>query len=328
MSRISVILPTYNRANLIGETLKALLNQSRLPDEIIVVDDGSTDNTAEVVHAVDPKIRLIRQENAGPAVARNRGLAEARGEFIQFFDSDDIPASNKLEVQLRALEASGADIAYCPWVKAHLMNGVAECEPFVIQQLPLPEKLRPLGAFVRGWVTVFQTCLFRRSLLERAGGIYDTRLMPTEDSEYLSRMLMANAKLVHTPETLVLYRLHESHQISGTALQNARLAKDWALYKQIVNERLQAETGLTSKFERAIWSAETTEAAKVISPEEAQASRSTRVALSLHRFQRRLLIKLLQRRMPLVYGDGPIQEFQRKLLLDLGYKISFRTARS
>lgn len=326
MSSISVIIPTYNRANLIGETLEALLRQSRLPDEIIVVDDGSTDNTAEVVHALDPTIRLIRQENAGPAVARNRGLAEASGEFIQFFDSDDIPALNKLEVQLRALEASGADIAYCPWVKAHLVNGVAECEPFVIQQRPLPEKLRPLGAFVRGWVTVFQTCLFRRSLLERAGRIYDTRLMPSEDSEYLFRMLMVNAKLVHTPETLVVYRLHRSGQISGTALPNTRLKKDWALYKQIVNERLRADTNLTSKFERAIWSAETAEAARVIGEKKFRVSRGDRIALSLHRFHRRVMIKLLRRRMPLVFQEGRIQEFQRQLILDLGYETAFNTA--
>ena len=149
MSNISVIIPAYNRAGLIGETLQSLLNQTLPAREIIVVDDGSTDDTARVVEriaeelevrrleiddkqgagssdqgaldsrhspldsqpAAKPRLRVIRQQNAGPGVARNRGLAEATGEFIHFFDSDDVAAPNKHEVQLRALIETGADIA-------------------------------------------------------------------------------------------------------------------------------------------------------------------------------------------------------------------------
>jgi len=130
---ISVIIPAYNRVELIGETLRSLLNQTIPAKEIIVVDDGSTDGTAETVlemlklgEAEElkisegkpwPEFKVIRQENAGPGAARNRGLKEATGEFIHFFDSDDIAAPNKHEVQLRALLETGADIAYGPWVK-------------------------------------------------------------------------------------------------------------------------------------------------------------------------------------------------------------------
>jgi glycosyltransferase involved in cell wall biosynthesis len=138
---ISIIIPAYNRAGLIGETLRSLLNQTVPAKEIIVVDDGSTDGTAEAVErefsvfreqfsashkpssvfsvpsVVNPSLRVIRQQNAGPGAARNRGLAEATGEFIHFFDSDDIASPNKHEVQLHALLETGADIAYGPWVK-------------------------------------------------------------------------------------------------------------------------------------------------------------------------------------------------------------------
>ena len=134
MASISVIIPAYNRAGLIGETLRSLLSQTIPAKEIIVVDDGSTDGTAQAVereflifreqfsrnsksNVQNPTFKILRQQNAGPGAARNRGLAEATGEFIHFFDSDDIAAPNKHEVQLRALLESGVDIAYGPWVK-------------------------------------------------------------------------------------------------------------------------------------------------------------------------------------------------------------------
>jgi GT2 family glycosyltransferase len=160
VSEISLIIPAYNRSELIAETLRSLLNQTIPAKEIIVVDDGSTDDTARVVEriaeelevrrleiddkqgagssdqgaldsrhspldsqpAAKPRLRVIRQQNAGPGVARNRGLAEATGEFIHFFDSDDVAAPNKHEVQLRALLETGADIAYGPWVKGRFVN--------------------------------------------------------------------------------------------------------------------------------------------------------------------------------------------------------------
>lgn len=128
MPEISVIIPAYNRAGLIGETLQSLLNQTMPAKEIIVVDDGSTDGTAEAVerefsvfreqfsgnsksNIQNPTFKTLRQANAGPGAARNLGLAEATGDFIHFFDSDDIAAPNKHEVQLRALLETGADIA-------------------------------------------------------------------------------------------------------------------------------------------------------------------------------------------------------------------------
>ncbi len=93
---VSVVIPTYNRVALLRQTLHAVLAQSAPPDEIIVVDDGSTDATAALVGGLSPLVRLMHQANAGDLVARNTGLAEAQGELVAFCDSDDIWRPNFL----------------------------------------------------------------------------------------------------------------------------------------------------------------------------------------------------------------------------------------
>jgi hypothetical protein len=103
MAIVSVVIPTYNRAELVRETVASVLQQSHPPSEVIIVDDGSTDGTAAVCAAFVEPVRYIRQENAGVSAARNRGIREARGDWIAFVDADDVWVPQKLEVQLAAL---------------------------------------------------------------------------------------------------------------------------------------------------------------------------------------------------------------------------------
>jgi glycosyltransferase involved in cell wall biosynthesis len=105
MPTVSVIVPTWNRADLIGETLRSVLAQSHRPAEVIVVDDGSTDATAEVVSAFAPAVRYLRKPNGGVASARNHGAREATGTWLAFVDSDDLWHPRKLELQVAALSA-------------------------------------------------------------------------------------------------------------------------------------------------------------------------------------------------------------------------------
>ncbi len=107
-ARVSVIVPTYNRADLIGLTLRSVLAQSVAPVEIIVVDDGSRDNTAEVVATFGDVVRYVTQANAGVAAARNHGARLAAGDYLAFTDSDDLWHPLKLEAQLAALAATPA----------------------------------------------------------------------------------------------------------------------------------------------------------------------------------------------------------------------------
>ena len=101
---VSVVIPTYNRSKMLVEAVESALQQTRPPDEIIVTDDGSTDDTEQVVARYGGKLRYIQQENSGPAAARNNGIRKASGDFIAFLDSDDLWVKDRLERQFAALE--------------------------------------------------------------------------------------------------------------------------------------------------------------------------------------------------------------------------------
>ena len=249
-------------------------------------------------------------------------MAASRGTFIQFFDSDDLCAANKIEVQLAAIEATGADIAYGPWVKAKLADAVATCEPFVIQQKPVPGGRPPHRHFVGGWVCLFQACLVRRDLIDRIGG-FDARLIPSEDSELFFRMLVSGAKLVHTPETIVVYRLHGANQISGSALDRVRRARDWALFKTIVAERMRADAAKFTALDRWLWAIDAMQADRQVSALLGEPQGPGAMAIGaigfLDTLRRRVTRKLCGTLMDPVYGEGAMTDRQRALILELGY---------
>ena len=111
---VSVVLPVYNSESTIERAITSVLNQTYADLELIVVDDGSTDKTKEIIQTIDDvRLRYIYQNNSGACEARNKGILAAKGEYIAFQDSDDAWRANKLEVQLRALQNQHADIVFC-----------------------------------------------------------------------------------------------------------------------------------------------------------------------------------------------------------------------
>lgn len=275
---ISVVVPCYNRAGLVGQTLRSILSQTLPADEIIVVDDGSTDSAAEAAESEFlafsrqfsgkgklPEFKVIRQENAGPGAARNRGFAESTGEFIHFFDSDDIAAPNKHEVQVRALQESGADIAYGPWVKGNMREYEAdpvacradglersgehgagrrrysfEPEGFVFQQQGLPQGDLAEELLTR-WSIVPQACMFRRSIVEKSGG-FPNDMFVGEDQLMFLKCLLAGAKVVHTRDTLTFYRLGEAGKLTESPDGACRRAIGWGQYL-LRGAEMAAESG-------------------------------------------------------------------------------------
>jgi len=211
---VSVIIPTYNRASLLGFTIDNMLAQTLPPAEVIVVDDGSTDETPGIVAAYGDRVRYVRQRNAGPAAARNAGLALATGRYIQFMDDDDLASLNKLEAQVTAIEESSADMAYCPWVQLGMEGDTVTSYDNVLQCGPVPASLSLYEWHLRGWALILQNCLFTREFLARVGALYEDLKM-TEDTEFVNRIFLGDPKAAFTESCLVLYRLHANKLTEG-----------------------------------------------------------------------------------------------------------------
>ena len=203
--------------------------QTRPADEIIVVDDGSTDDTGAVAEDLGAPIKVIRQANAGPASARNTGFRASRGEFVHFFDSDDLAAANKQAVQLAALETTGADIAIGPWVQGRFCGNRFAASNHVLQQHGLPPGENLVRALLSCWSFVPHSALFRRSIVEKAGG-FPEDLFAVEDQYMFLACLLAGARVVHTPETIEFYRLGDDGKITESKEWAVRRMREWARF--------------------------------------------------------------------------------------------------
>ena len=135
---VSVIIPTYNRSALLAESLDSLINQKHDRLEVLVVDDGSTDDTAAVVAKWQERFRaergweltFLRQEHRGGQRARNLGAERSRGEFLNYLDDDDLLTADKIAAQIAVARETGADIVYGPWVQfVKTETGVAVAAP-------------------------------------------------------------------------------------------------------------------------------------------------------------------------------------------------------
>ncbi len=331
--RVSVIIPNFNRRDLIGETISSILAQSLPPMEIIVVDDGSTDDSVAVVEKeFGASVRVLRQQNEGAGVARNNGFLAASGDFIQFMDSDDICAPQHLEVQVEALERTGADFAYGPWIKAVFEGNRIKLDPVALQQRAVPGQ-KMLSSFLRGWMTVLQPCLIRRSLIEHVG-LYRTDLKPTEDLEFLARILFSGARAVHTPESLVLYRVHPAGQIS---IQNpsARIL-DLGRCLSLIQEHKERYDSRFDFVTEYLFDLQCLHAAQEISSLSQTHSNDLRKNLSfttivgewamrpLRRIESAVKRRLYGGNYRREFSVGPITAAQRQIIRNMGYSINVK----
>lgn len=221
MTDISVIIPVKNRADLLRKTLDNLLAQSKKPEEIIVVDDHSTDSIQLVIFDYITDCIFLNNKGSGPGAARNLGMTVATGKYIQFFDSDDLMTKNKLESQFHALEKAEADMAYGPYVQAIETEEGWRQKDVVMQAYPFPESLNLQNWMLRGWNTITQACMFRKSFLQQAAP-WNEKLITHEDYLYLFKLSQLNPKLVHVPEQAVIYRQHEKQSTDHLTNQGSR----------------------------------------------------------------------------------------------------------
>jgi glycosyltransferase involved in cell wall biosynthesis len=234
---VSVIIPTYNRADLTCRTIDNVFQQTYRNFEIIVVDDGSTDDTLFQLTRYQDRIRIITQKNTGPAIARNHGARVARGEIIAFQDSDDLWRNNKLERQVALLETdTSIPCCLCPVVMRHL-NG----KPFTSFDHSLVRLRHEQGI----WLNVFEVLTTRFVLFNQAAAIrhqaFDKVGGFAEDLRYLEDYdlplrLSLEGPWAFVREPLVMYGEASPLSFSEEAKKNVDVLKrcELKIYERIL----------------------------------------------------------------------------------------------
>lgn len=207
MVKVSVIVPTYNRASLIARAVDSILAQTFKDFEVIIIDDGSKDNTKEVLKPYEGKIKYIYQNNGGISKARNRGIQESSGTYIAFLDSDDYWAPEKLAVQAKVLDENrnvGIVYARMPIVNEH--GDILGMKPNGVSGKNFQELLRVWGDLPTSSV------MTRRECFDRVG-VFDDDLPPMEDIDMWLR-IAHSYELYEVEGKVLAYYWRHDHQIT------------------------------------------------------------------------------------------------------------------
>jgi len=239
---VSVIIPTYNRAELLGEALASVLAQKHDRVEAVVVDDGSTDGTAAAVAEWERRFRSERgwelkfftQEHGGGQRARNLGARSSRGEFLNYLDDDDLLTADKVAAQMAVAGATGADIVFGPWVPfVKRDDGYGVAKPQCTA--PPPAGTNPFEAWLHGKSWKIMAAIIRRSFADRVGP-WTTDLRLAQDLEFAARCLCHGPRMEYCPRGALLRRDHPnslSHrslaEFEDSMIRFAQIVEEYAL---------------------------------------------------------------------------------------------------
>lgn len=253
-ARISVIIPTYNRASSVNKAIESVLVQSYQDYEIIVVDDGSTDETRDILKPFRERIRYIYQENKGVSAARNTGIQKAKGEWIAFLDSDDEWLSNKLEMQMKHVQEHPK---MCLHVANLLLTDFHEVEKDFFSRKGFDKAVgkfllidRPLIYMLRYNFALPSSVIAKKSALINAG-LFDEELSLHEDTDLFYRVSLEGQWGIYGFPLARKFRRDEPATIN----LSDRHARDQAYHYKIVVkmlERLQSMEGITKTERRAV----------------------------------------------------------------------------
>lgn len=238
---ISVIMPCYNAQDYIAAAIESVLAQTHKRLELIIINDGSTDRSEEIINGFnDQRIKHIIQKNKGQCVASNNGLKYAKGDFIKFFDADDIMNESHLEAQLQRLARNKNCVASCTWGRFY--NEEAQSARFVPETVwqdmdtldwikaSLRQKYDMMGAWL--W-------LIPRNIIEKAGG-WDERLSLNNDFEFSVRLLLHAERVLFAGGARMYYRSGMASALSQeksrskfeAAILSTRLGCEYLLNKE------------------------------------------------------------------------------------------------
>lgn len=221
---VSILIPAYNAEETIAATIQSALAQTWTHKEIIVVDDGSLDRTAEIVSSFRSKITLVSTQNQGASAARNQAFRLCQGDYIQWLDADDLLALDKIERQLAEVEEDNNRrvLLSSPWARIYYRTNNSR-----LMLNSLCEDLSPVEWLLRKMSNNLHmqtaTWLMSRELVDHAGE-WDTSLTVDDDGEYTARVLLASDRTRFVPETTVYYRVKGRNRLSY--IGNSDLKKD------------------------------------------------------------------------------------------------------
>lgn len=209
----SVVIPAYNAGAYIAECLNSVLAQSDRDFEVIVVNDGSTDNTTDVVSEfVDPRVRLVRRPNGGLAAARNTGIQAARGELVAFLDADDRWCPGKLAAHRQALDQDPAASVSYDWAAFIDQQGKRIGLCMAQSQITLT----PEALLLKNYLGNGSTAVVRRAVLAKSGG-FDQSLSRCVDQELWVRLSHSGHCFRLVPAVLTEYRIHPASFTADTS---------------------------------------------------------------------------------------------------------------
>jgi glycosyltransferase involved in cell wall biosynthesis len=241
---ISVVVPCYNAEATIAETLRSAVGQGARA-EIIVIDDGSTDRSAEIVAGFGDAVRLVRTPNRGASAARQHGAELARGDFIQYLDSDDLLAEGTLARRLEALAASGADVAHTDW-RSLQPDGAGGWVPGDVRRpdvAAIDRDAEAATATAEFWAPP-AALLYRRGIVERIG-VWPANLPVIQDARYLFEAARRGARFAHVPGIGAYYRAspgslsraNEGRFVRDCAVNAAEIEAIWRTHGPLSSTR-------------------------------------------------------------------------------------------
>ena len=241
---VSVVIPCFNAALWIGETLQTVVDQNRKDIEVIAVNDGSTDRTSDLIREQFPFVRLLETENRGVSHARNLGMSIAQGRYLQFLDADDLLTPNKSLIQIAALEKTNSDVAYGDWNRLEAdSNGTYRISGTITRKM---EASPEIALFTDFWCPL-AAYLFRREIVDKVGS-WNTDLPIIQDARFTLDCALHGASFTYVPGVAASYRTHDNGSLSTCnrpsalvdQLRNAQQVQQWWMERGGVSEARRA----------------------------------------------------------------------------------------
>jgi glycosyltransferase involved in cell wall biosynthesis len=238
---VSIIIPTHNDIPVLYDAVDCALNQTYGNREVIVVDDGSTDDTGRLLERkYEGRISYVYQKNRGPGSARNAGIRNASGQYLQFLDADDLINHDKISIQVRAMEGlSDRALSYCDYLCCDIDDMTVIYE----RRSPVLQNKRPVDDIMLRWETELtipvHSFLFHAALFKENGITFDETLRANEDWECWMRIFMLDPQVVFVDRVLAYYRVRSDSRCRN----RAKMRDSWvsAIDKQIRQNRLNRE---------------------------------------------------------------------------------------